>query len=82
MGPLLLFMNSSMRWPPSVSATRPSGTLTPSSAAACSAYQQAPEVWKSGHFCDSTQPAGTASAAVIHGFEARGPLPYAGGQLA
>ena len=39
-----LYINSSMRWPPSVSATRPSGTSTPASATACSAYQHAPLV--------------------------------------
>jgi len=77
--PVTLLMNSSMRWPPSVSATRPRGTSTPASAACCSANQHAPEVPKRGQFCASMQPAGTASAYVIQGLEAPTCLPLAPG---
>ena len=74
-----LLMNSSMRCPPNVRAMRPSGTSTPASATFCSAYQHAPDVRKSGQFCLSMHPSGTASAAVIHGFDAFGPAAYCGG---
>ncbi len=64
---LALMENSSMRCPPMAVSAMPMGVVTPRSARPCAKYQQVAPMAKRGQLPASTQPAGAACAAVIHG---------------